>query len=813
MSRPPHPQSDHSTGREQSGDLQRLDYLPLQYADLLALEQDLAVNRLGRPLTDAGEADVTQTFMELSALVGHVLSVYQRRRAGEAFISTAQAPSSLVRHAHRLAYDPDPGVAASGHVVVFTKPGVSGTIERGLALASTPLGERQAQDYETRDDLSVDAALNVLSPVTATVPVTLTATTKRLRLADDRHGLQPGDLATVGWSAFVVKAVDGALIDLDRELGTAITGTPPLLARPTVRLRPFGESADPSLYPPSALTSADNVKPTSGTDRYWYTVNRADASAYSANDVFLDREVARPLKRSVVVRSTGPRMDVFTVEAEILVSVTLYRESTQAFTRHDVALTREGDNFKATATAVSDSLPVASHISGTVTAIQVRDASGTKARSTHPVPAEWLTGWSLEAALATHQPNTAALTQPLVLGPRAAGLEPGRPLVFSTLDERRAQVVTVVRTRELDDGNIELFWDPVTDVPQGGFTLADLKVFGNVVRVSHGRSVHETLGSSDGVTAFQRFTLREAPGTVLPGPTGGEPEIEVRVDEVLWRRVIDFADSAPDDRVYRTVTDAAEVTAVVFGDGRNGAVPPSGARNVTADYRVGLGTVGDLEPRRLSRLKRAHPLVERVVNATPLSGGAAPAGPDAIRAQATRWIRTFDRAVSVSDLADLALTMPGVARAAARYDQAAGAVLVVATAAGQKPPPGAMQAIRAFLDSRRDVSVPLQVTGPKVREVFLTVVVERDPAYLAETVDDAVRSALLAQFSFAARGLGQPAYLSEVYARLEAVPGVIGVRITRFGSRSTAVIADIIGAEVDEWLHLDARALALGSGT
>src|SRR3954447_19284586 len=190
MSRPPIPQPEKSTGREQSGDLQKLDYLPLEYADLLGLEQDLAVTRLGRPRTGAGpdEADVTQTFMELAALVGHVLSVYQRQRAGEAYISTAQAPSSLVRHAHRLAYDPDPGVAASGHVVVFAKAGVSGTVERGLALASVPLGELKAQDYETRDELAADAALNVLVPAGAMWAALVAKDSKQVRLAGPRVG-------------------------------------------------------------------------------------------------------------------------------------------------------------------------------------------------------------------------------------------------------------------------------------------------------------------------------------------------------------------------------------------------------------------------------------------------------------------------------------------------------------------------------------------------------------------------------------------------------------------------------------------------
>ena len=197
MSRPPYPHPAESTGREQTGDLNRLDYLPLEYADLLALQEELAVTRLGRPLPelqgDAEEADIARTFMELSALVGHVLSVYQRHYAGEAFISTAKAPSSLVRHAHRLAYDPDPGLAASGYVVLFAKELVGGSVAARLPLASVPLGEIKAQDYETREDVVVDAVLNELVPLRALKPVRIAPDADEVRLEGVGHGLETGD--------------------------------------------------------------------------------------------------------------------------------------------------------------------------------------------------------------------------------------------------------------------------------------------------------------------------------------------------------------------------------------------------------------------------------------------------------------------------------------------------------------------------------------------------------------------------------------------------------------------------------------------
>ena len=41
--------------------------------------------------------------------------------ASEAFLGTARSDTSLVRHARRLAYQPDAGVAATGYQASLTK--------------------------------------------------------------------------------------------------------------------------------------------------------------------------------------------------------------------------------------------------------------------------------------------------------------------------------------------------------------------------------------------------------------------------------------------------------------------------------------------------------------------------------------------------------------------------------------------------------------------------------------------------------------------------------------------------------------------
>ena len=244
-----------------------------------------------------------------------------------------------------------------------------------------------------------------------------------------------------------------------------------------------------------------------------------------------------------------------------------------------------------------------------------------------------------------------------------------------------------------------------------------------------------------------------------------------------------------------------------FGDGRaGGAVPPAGA-SIDASYRILLGTSGNAGVGRLSRVKRAHPLLDHVVNLTPITGGAEPAAPADVRAQATRWIRTFDRAVSVADLADLALTMPGVARAAAYWAQQEGAVLVVATRDGDTPNP--LSAVRTFLDVRRDTTIPLTLRGPTPHDVDVAVVVAAHPDWLPEVVEAAVRDALLRRFAFPAEQLGQPGFLSEVYALVDALPGAVSLRVSRFATVGNGGVADAVRPESSGWLRLQPQHLAV----
>ena len=838
MSRPPRPHPARSTGGTRADARDRLDYLPLEYADFLELERRLAVRALGRGSDQS--PDVADTFFQLSSLVGHVLAVYQRQYAREAYLSTAQAASSLVRHAHRLGSEPDPGLAASGYVVLFTKPGVHGVVAAGQPLASVPVGQEKAQDYETGDDVAVDALLNELVPVQSTQPQAVAAGATELVLDGVGHGLAPGDEVAViadfarQWVGTVVKEVveltDGrgrtvvrvadALPSFTAEDPTA--RVPVLLARPAVTTHSFGHDADPLLYPPARVRDATNDDGTRdaqgrpraaqpGTTRWWYTASRTDGGAYRDDDIYLSEQLEQSVEDDWVLRWTGVGREVFLVLSEGVATVVLNRAEQVDITPQQVTVTENQDG--GFTTSVSPGTPQQfltqrGHVSGTVTAVRLADAEAhLLLRSRSAVESTWSMAWQVRARLSTAVPNPTALAQPLLLPGLLPALTPGRPVVFRDPVSGAAQVVRLRRV-ELDEtrGVTSVEWDPLSPDPDRPWTLDRLVVHANVAPVSHGRTVRETLLASDGVTAFQERSLRQAPLTYLPGVNGAEPELEVRVAGVRWTPVADFADSAPDDRHFRIVTSADQTTSVVFGDGHTGAVPPAGAP-LEAAYRIGRGTAANIPPGRLTRVKRAHPLLDHVANQTPVAGGTEPSGPDDVRSQATRWIRTFDRAVSVADLADLALTMPGIARASAHWDSRDGAVLVVATAEGD--PPNPLSAVRAFLDARRDTGIRLTLTGPAPHDLEVAVEVDPDPAWLPESVSAAVRASLTSRFDFPAEDLGAPGYLSEVYALLEGLPGVVSVRVGRFASLGHDGVADAVRPDPTGWLRLQPQHLAI----
>jgi Baseplate J-like protein len=277
--------------------------------------------------------------------------------------------------------------------------------------------------------------------------------------------------------------------------------------------------------------------------------------------------------------------------------------------------------------------------------------------------------------------------------------------------------------------------------------------------------------------------------TIIPDAAGRPQEIWVR-----WHEVPDFYDSQPRHRHYVLDHLTGEIR---FGDGLSGLIPPIGAGNLRlARYRTGGGRAGNRPAGAIVQLKTTVPYVDSVTNREAAAGGADAESLDSLIERAPRAIRHNNRAVTVEDFEDMAmLASPEVARAKCvpllnlsenpllleGTTPGEVSVIIVPRSTAPKPLPSLelIRRVQEHLDAHATPTARVRVTGP----LYLRVEVEVDVAIAsfegAGAVEQAIRQRLAAFLHPLTGGLdgkgwefGRAPHLSDLYALIEAVPGV-----------------------------------------
>ena len=338
----------------------------------------------------------------------------------------------------------------------------------------------------------------------------------------------------------------------------------------------------------------------------------------------------------------------------------------------------------------------------------------------------------------------------------------------------------------------ELDYPPYVSPPL--IRAVEAQTVGATVAAVHAEQVvDEVLGLSEGVPG-QSFTLDRAP--VVDDGRPLRLEVAAGPGWQTWEEVDTFAEHGPDDLVFRVDRAAALVEfapAVREPDGslrRYGAVPPKGAPLRVPAYRSGGGLRGNVAARTVSILRTSIPLIERVENRRPASGGTAGESLDELRIRGPLDLRTRDRAVTAADLEVLARrAAPSVARVRCVAEGDLGARLLVVPMAPIEedgrvsfeslvPAEPVLEAIAGYLDERRVVGTRLVIEPPSYQGVT---VVARLLARLRQdpnTVRAAAIAALYHYFNPLTGGpdqdgwpFGRPVHSGEVYAVLQGLPG------------------------------------------
>ncbi len=831
----------------------RVAAYPESLARMLAgLPGPAAESTLAR-LTTREADDPAVALLDAAAVVADVLAFYSERIANEGFLRTATERLSVLELAREIGYELGPGLAAetflSFHVedraVQPGKPAES-LVPKGTRVQSLPTGGGMPQTFETADAFVARAAWNELHPVMSE-PQALDDEVQTIYLAGTATAVREGDvllLALPGSTGEVATQPKAHLAhrvvvegDLDR---TRVELAP--AARPaTPRQRPtflpgkvgvhtttltgataesaFGGSAwseesfttmlgvnewepafilayfNPMPAPPPDLGPAAPGVFTFRTRAAVFGHNAPNwhqlPTSMTTDGPYPDPWDDDATGVDVTTDSQGTGLGATTVRLD-----TTYRVVPDSWVLLTSGTPDQGKPYRI-AEAVDRSLADFA-ISARVTQLALKTFSGGdpgdldafKPRDTSVA----LGSERLELAEVSLPPTIDAGVTHLDLDRLVLDLAPGQCVAVTgdrdDLAGVRATEIVTLSAIEHAGGRTTLTFSAL----QHPYVRRSVVLNANVVRASHGETVpREVLGSGSGL-ADQRFRLRRPPVThrTAATGTGAASALEVRVDGVRWDEAGSFVDAGPRDELYLTRRADDGRTTIIFGDGVNGARPPTGAENVTADYRTGIGAAGLVGAGAISLLAVRPPGITDVTNPMATEGAEDPETRDAARANAPLTVTTLGRIVSLSDYEDFARAFSGVGKARAtelwRGERRATHV-TVAGPAGATIPSKTIDNLVKALDDLRDPGIPVEIEGFGRIYVRLAVDILIDRRLEAAPTIQRVRTALAAAFGFERRAFGEALTAAQVIDVVLGVPGIVDTAIL-----SLYPVTDGIGA-------------------
>jgi hypothetical protein len=286
-----------------------------------------------------------------------------------------------------------------------------------------------------------------------------------------------------------------------------------------------------------------------------------------------------------------------------------------------------------------------------------------------------------------------------------------------------------------------------------------------------------------------------------------------------WIPRRDLLESGPTDRALVVEVEADGGAYLRFGDG-DGGLPPKSDDRLSARYRVGNGTAGNVGAGAIAHVATrdpnfvsdaSDPKIIRVHNPLAATGGVDPESIEHVRQNSPGAFRRQERAVTAADYEELVVRED--VRKRCRLDVQRGAAtlrwtgswhtvfLTVDRLKGRPVDDEFESSLRRCLEPYRMAGRDLEIDAPRAVSLELELIVCVKPSYFFSQVEKALLDVLSNRtLPDGRRGLfhpdnfsfGQSVHLSAIYAAAHRVPGVDSVVITRFqrqGIESDVAIA------------------------
>lgn len=295
----------------------------------------------------------------------------------------------------------------------------------------------------------------------------------------------------------------------------------------------------------------------------------------------------------------------------------------------------------------------------------------------------------------------------------------------------------------------------------------------------------EFLGTSDG-SSFQVFDLLNNPvvsdsiTVYVQNPSYSSTSTSGIDPVVPWVKVDSLTTAASSDLSWAQTVDANGVVSINFGDNVNGEIPAAGL-NIYANYRVGGGAIGNLSSNQIIDI--ASPITGvSITGSSATTGGQDAETIDQIRTNAPRAFTTQQRAVTLADFGNLALSIPAVSQAKAVAVTFTNVTIYLTGTGNTVPSQTLLDQVALYVQARALAGTVVSAQaasriGINVGSVGSPVVLGVSQRYSPTSVQTQAVQAIQNLFAPANTTLGQRIPVSLVYSTLMSIPGIVYVTI------------------------------------
>jgi hypothetical protein len=304
-----------------------------------------------------------------------------------------------------------------------------------------------------------------------------------------------------------------------------------------------------------------------------------------------------------------------------------------------------------------------------------------------------------------------------------------------------------------------------------------------------------------------------------------------------WTKVNQLTDFGPFDAVYSTQLDENNFVYVVFGDGVSGFIPNSGSV-IKVVYRVGGGVIGNIGFDVINSIDKIPGATQEQValissfvsvrnpvdefNPTGLGvGGSEPEDNRSIRLNASRALRSSNRAVSLQDYADLALSVENVGKANAVSDVWTSVTLYVAPVRNVNDldvypgkTPNNLQltsewfsiqtATEEFFEGKTLLGSTLTVAPPVYVPVTVKISFTKNDQFTSQQAQDDVTQTIINQFSYPYLEFEQVITPSQISGVINNLRSISSATVTALYRGNTEVLAPLVGGPSEIFVFQEA---------